>query len=132
MMDAASHSWLPKTSCTADCVRSRQGKADRCILVAARVALRIGIVATVLTMLPILALSLPGQRNGARVLFMLRGALCRPRRRTRPDYAGEAVGNAAGLNAGTSLPILARAWPWPVAWKMTRRDICTAWSAKRS
>ena len=61
------HSWFPRTSCTENCVQSGLGEPEHRILEAVRTARRIMITASLLTLLPILAIPLPGHRHVKRV-----------------------------------------------------------------
>lgn len=65
-MTAAEHSWLPKTSCSAECVRSRLGDPGRRIAAAIRAARRIVAAALLFATLPVLALPLPRRSDAQR------------------------------------------------------------------
>jgi len=60
-MTAAQHAWLPRTSCDAECVRSGLGQPGHHVLETFRSARRIAAAALVLTILPLLAVPLPGR-----------------------------------------------------------------------
>ena len=60
MASSTDHGWLPKTSCTENCVRSGLGQPGHPILAAVRAASRISVTVLVLMALPLLALPLPG------------------------------------------------------------------------
>lgn len=62
----AEHPWLPKTSCTEDCVRSGLGDAGHPLLAAARATRRIGTAAAVAMALPVLAAPLPWRTHAQR------------------------------------------------------------------
>jgi 1-acyl-sn-glycerol-3-phosphate acyltransferase len=59
-MTTVEHSWLPKTSCTEVCVRAGLGQPGHRVVEAVRSARRITAAALLLTMLPVLAVPLPG------------------------------------------------------------------------
>ena len=65
------HSWFPKTSCTESCVRSGLGEPEHRVLEAVRTARRITVAALLLTMLPILAIPMPGHRHVKRLFCRL-------------------------------------------------------------
>lgn len=65
-MAAADHAWLPRTSCTEDCVRSGLGTPGHRTVAAFRAARRIAVTVLVLTALPLLALPLPGHLHAKR------------------------------------------------------------------
>lgn len=60
-MTTTEHAWLPRTSCTAGCVRSGLGQPGHRAVEVVRAARRITVAALVLTTLPLLAIPLPGQ-----------------------------------------------------------------------
>ena len=66
-MTSRDHPWFPKTSCTAECVRSGLGPSGPRLWEAIRAVRRILLVVFVLTMLPLLALPLPGRPNAQRL-----------------------------------------------------------------
>ena len=66
-MSTAEHAWLPKTSCTEGCVRSGLGSPGHRVVEAVRSARRITAATLLLTMLPLLALPLPGQLHVKRI-----------------------------------------------------------------
>ena len=61
------HSWLPRTSCTEVCVSAGLGPPGHRVVEAVRAARRITAAALVLTMLPLLAIPLPGHRHLKRI-----------------------------------------------------------------
>lgn len=65
-MAAGEHAWLPRTSCTEDCVRSGLGQPGHRAVAAIRAARRITVTVLVLTALPLLALPLPGHLHAKR------------------------------------------------------------------
>jgi 1-acyl-sn-glycerol-3-phosphate acyltransferase len=65
-MTAIDHAWLPRTSCTEDCVRSGLGQPGHRALEAVRAARRITVAVLVLTTLPLLAIPLPGHLHAKR------------------------------------------------------------------
>ena len=66
-MTVADHAWLPRTSCTADCVRSGMGQDGHRALAALRTVRRITVTALVLLALPLLAIPLPGHLHAKRL-----------------------------------------------------------------
>ncbi len=66
-MTAVDHAWLPRTSCTAECVRSGLGQSGHRALAAIRATRRIAVTALVLTTLPLLALPLPGNLHAKKL-----------------------------------------------------------------
>lgn len=73
-MRAADHDWLPRTSCTQDCLRSGLGQPDSRAVAALRATRRIPLAMLVLALLPLLALPLPGGRHAQRLYC--RAMLC--------------------------------------------------------
>ena len=66
-MTTVEHSWLPRTSCTDVCVRSGLGQPGHRLVEAIRSARRITAAALLLTMLPLLAVPLPGHLHVKRM-----------------------------------------------------------------
>lgn len=70
-MAAIEHSWFPKTSCTEACVESGLARRDHRILEAIRTVRRVGFTVVFLTMLPILAVPMPGHIHVMRIYCRL-------------------------------------------------------------
>lgn len=70
-MSVNEHSWFPRTTCTADCVESGLGRREHAWVEAARTTRRIGMAVLILTMLPILAVPMPGHIHVKRVYCRL-------------------------------------------------------------
>lgn len=66
-MTTVEHSWLPRTSCTEVCVRAGLGQPGHRVVEAVRSARRITAAALLLTMLPLLAVPLPGHLHLKRI-----------------------------------------------------------------
>ncbi|MBU3749553.1 MAG: 1-acyl-sn-glycerol-3-phosphate acyltransferase [Mycobacterium sp.] len=66
-MSTADHAWLPRTSCTPECIRSGLDRAEHPVLTAIRTGRRIAATAVLLLALPLLAIPLPGHRRAKRV-----------------------------------------------------------------
>ena len=66
-MSSVEHSWLPKTSCTAACVHAGLGQPGHRVVQAIRSARRVTAAALLLTMLPLLAVPLPGHMQVKRI-----------------------------------------------------------------
>lgn len=71
MTTPVEHSWFPKTSCTETCVRSGLGEQGNRLLAAVRTARRITVVALLMTLLPVLAIPLPGHHHVKRLYCRL-------------------------------------------------------------
>ena len=71
MTTPTEHSWFPKTSCTERCVQSGLGAPEHRVLEAVRATRRITIVALLMTLLPVLAIPLPGHRHVKRLYCRL-------------------------------------------------------------
>ena len=71
MTSPVEHSWFPKTSCTESCVQSGLGEPEHRMLEAIRTARRITVVALLMTLLPVLAVPLPGHRHVKRLYCRL-------------------------------------------------------------
>lgn len=67
MTAPAEHSWFPKTSCTEGCVESGLGIPDHRVLEFVRTVRRVSITALMLTLLPLLAIPLPGHLHVKRL-----------------------------------------------------------------
>ncbi len=65
-MTATEHAWLPKTSCTPECVRAGLGEPDHRLVAAIRAARRIVAAGLIVTTLPVLALPLPWRPHAQR------------------------------------------------------------------
>jgi len=66
-MTAIDHAWLPRTSCTEDCVRSGLPQPGHRAVAAIRAARRITVTLLILAALPLLALPLPGHLHVKRL-----------------------------------------------------------------
>lgn len=66
-MAEAKHAWLPETSCKPDCVQSGIGQPTHPALAFLRSARRLALTALLLTVLPVLALPMPGHRQLKRI-----------------------------------------------------------------
>lgn len=70
-MTGTGHSWLPRASCDAGCVRAREAVACPPLLVALRVTLRLLLALLLAPGLPLLAVPLPGRTRVQRVYCRL-------------------------------------------------------------
>jgi 1-acyl-sn-glycerol-3-phosphate acyltransferase len=64
---ARDHAWLPRATCDTDCLRAGGSEASRRLIVALRVALRIGLGLLVAPALLMVAVPLPGRSQAKRV-----------------------------------------------------------------
>jgi 1-acyl-sn-glycerol-3-phosphate acyltransferase len=69
------HSWLPRASCDASCMRAGAAAASKPVIVAVRVAIRATLAAILLSAVPLLAVPTPGRSHIQRgyCRLMLRG-----------------------------------------------------------
>jgi 1-acyl-sn-glycerol-3-phosphate acyltransferase len=65
------HAWLPRASCDVDCLRAGGAVASRLVIVALRVARRIGVTLLVAPALPLLAVVLPGWSKSRKIYCRL-------------------------------------------------------------